>query len=134
MSDANDPFSFDAEYGDPDFVRSSRDPNRPPQPGKEWEHNGRVSDVPIEPGGDPGPFADIDDVPPPEDEPYPNSDIDTRKVTVTFITDETGSEMRRVDMTLPQLAEHIRFQTAASKMALPWLKLALFGNKRSEKN
>ena len=42
--------------------------------------------------------------------------------------------MRRVDMTLPQLAEHIRFQTAASKMALPWLKLALFGNKRSEKN
>ena len=37
-------------------------------------------------------------------------------------------------MTLPQLAEHIRFQTAASKMALPWLKLAIFGNKRSEKN
>ena len=71
---------------------------------------------------------------PPEDEPYSNSDIDTRKITVTFIKDETGAEMRRVDMTLPQLAEHIRFQTAASKMALPWLKLALFGNKRSEKN
>ena len=70
----------------------------------------------------------------PEDEPYSNSDIDTRKVTVTFIKDETGAEMRRVDMTLPQLAEHIRFQTAASKMALPWLKLAIFGNKRSEKN
>ena len=44
---------------------------------------------------------------PPEDEPYSNSDIDTRKVTVTFIKDETGAEMRRVDMTLPQLAEHI---------------------------
>ena len=56
MSDANDPFSFDAEYGDPDFVRSARDPNRPPQPGKEWEHNGRASDIPIEPGGDPSPF------------------------------------------------------------------------------
>ena len=70
----------------------------------------------------------------PEDEPYSNSDIDTRKVTVTFIKDETGQEMRRVDMTLPQLAEHIRFQTAASKMALPWLKLAIFGNKRSENN
>ena len=42
--------------------------------------------------------------------------------------------MRRVDMTLPQLAEHIRFQTAASKMELPWLKLAIFGNQRSEKN
>ena len=94
MSDANDPFSFDAEYGDPDLVRSARDPNRPPRPGKEWERNGRATDVPIEPGGDPGPlpFKDIDDVPPPEDEPYSNSDIDTRKVTVTFIRDETGSE------------------------------------------
>ena len=78
-------------------------------------------------------FADLSDVPP-EDEPYSNSDIDTRKVTVTFIKDETGAEMRRVDMTLPQLAEHIRFTTAASKMALPWLKLAIFGNQRSEKN
>ena len=71
---------------------------------------------------------------PPEDEPYSNSDIDTRKVTVTFFQDETGQQMRRVDMTLPQLAEHIRYQTAASKMELPWLKLAIFGNKRSEKN
>ena len=53
MSDANDPFSFDAEYDDPDFVRSARDPNRPPQPGKEWEHNGRAADAEIEPGGDP---------------------------------------------------------------------------------
>ena len=70
----------------------------------------------------------------PEDEPDLNSDIDTSKITVTFIEDETGQEMRRVDMTLLQLAEHIRFQTATSKMALPWLKFALFGNKRSEKN
>ena len=141
MSDTHDPFSFDAEYGDPDFVRSARDPNRSPQPGKEWERNGRASDIPIEPGDEPSPFADLppeefadpSDVPP-EDEPYSDSDIDTRNVTVTFITDETGAEMRRVDMTLPQLAEHIRFQTAASKMALPWLKLAIFGNRRSEKN
>ena len=70
----------------------------------------------------------------PEDEPYSNSDIDTRKTTVTFIKDKTGAEMRRVDMTLPQLAEHIRFTNAASKMELPWLKLAFFGNKRSENN
>jgi Primase C terminal 2 (PriCT-2) len=141
MSDTHDPFSFDAEYGDPDFVRSARDPNRSPQPGEEWECNGRASDIPIEPGDEPSPFADlppeefpdINDVPP-EDEPYSDSDIDARKATVTFITDETGAEIRRVDMTLPQLAEHIRFQTAASKMALPWLKLAIFGNRRSEKN
>ena len=44
---------------DPDFVRSARDPNRPPQPGKEWERNGRASDVPIEPGDEPSPFADL---------------------------------------------------------------------------
>ena len=109
-------------------------PHQPPQTGKEWEHNGRAGDIPIEPGGDPNPFEEFPDVPLPDDEPYLDSDIDIRKVTVTFIKDETGKEMRRVDMTLLQLAEHIRFTTAASKMALPWLKLALFGNRRSEKN
>ena len=109
-----------------------------------WAPGVRASDVPITNGGDPSPFADLGDVPPeefadindmlPEDEPYSNSDIDTRKITVTFIKDETGQEMRRVDMTLLQLAEHIRFQNATSKMALPWLEFAIFGNKRSEKN
>ena len=99
--------------------------------------NGLGSDRP-----DKAVFDDLDDVKPeefadpvpPEDEPYSNSDIDSRKITVTFIRDETGQEMSRADMTLLQLAEHIRFTTAAGKMALPWLKLALFGNKRSEKN
>ena len=43
MSDSHDPFSFDAEYGDPDFVRSARDPHQPPQTGKDLEHNGRAS-------------------------------------------------------------------------------------------
>ena len=62
------------------------------------------------------------------------SDLDTRKVTVTFIKDETGQDMRARRQTLPALAAHIAFQTAASKMALPWLKLVMFGNKRSEKN
>ncbi len=62
------------------------------------------------------------------------SDIDTRKITVTFIKDQTGQHMHRADMTLPQLAAQIGNRTAASKMALPWLKLALFGNKRSDKN
>jgi hypothetical protein len=96
------------------------------------------------PPDDPSPFADLsDDVPPeefagppgvpPEDEPRLSSDIDSRKLTLTFIPDETGAKMRRADMTLPQLAEHIRLTSAPGKMALPWLKLALFGNKRSEK-
>ena len=58
------------------------------------------------------------------------SDLNSRKITVTFIQNKTGANMRRVDMTLRQLAEHIGYQTAASKMELPWLKLALFGTKR----
>ncbi|MBT1511784.1 PriCT-2 domain-containing protein [Bradyrhizobium sp. SRL28] len=64
----------------------------------------------------------------------PASDLDTRKLTITLFADEYAASQNRVDMTLPQLAEHIRFQTAASKMALPWLKLATFGNQRSDKN
>ena len=78
--------------------------------------------------------SDFDPFGDPAEEREATSDLDTRKVTVTFIKDETGQHMRRVDMTLPQLAEHIRYQTAASKMELPWLKLALFGAMRSEKN
>src|SRR5262245_63160110 len=79
-----------------------------------------LSGEPITEGGDPNP---------PE-----ASDIDTRKITVSFIKDQSGQDMRRVDMTLPQLAAHIGYQTAASKMELPWLKLAAFGGKRSDKN
>ena len=141
MSDTHDPFSFDAEYGDPDFVRSARDPNRPPQPGKEWERNGRASDIPIEPGDEPSPFADlppeefpdINDVPP-EDEPYSNSDIDTRKANGNLHQgrNRSGDAPRRHDAAAARRAH--QFQTAASKMELPWLKLAIFGNKRSENN
>src|SRR5262249_47138954 len=36
--------------------------------------------------------------------------------------------------TLPQLAEQIRQQSGPSKLNLPWLKLAIFGDKRSKKN
>jgi hypothetical protein len=84
--------------------------------------------VPITEGGDPNPLED------PANGSETASDIDTRKITVTFIKDQSGQDMHRVDMTLPQLAAHIGDQTAASKMELPWLKLALFGQKRSDKN
>ena len=32
---------------------SAFDPNRPPAAGPEWRTNGRASDIPIEPGGEP---------------------------------------------------------------------------------
>ena len=104
-----------------------------PPPTDPWTPGVRAFDIPVVEGGDPSPFADLDDASP-EDETYSNSDIDTRKLAITLIKDETGAEMRRIDVTLPVLAEHIRFRTAAGKMQLPWLKLAIFGNKRSEKN
>ena len=63
-----------------------------------------------------------------------DGDIDTRTVRVTFFPDEAAQSLLTADLTLPQLADRIAKQTAASKMELPWLKLAIFGNKRSEKN
>jgi uncharacterized protein DUF5906 len=62
------------------------------------------------------------------------SDIDTRTVMVTFFPNKSAQSQRCVDLTLPQLAEQIRLKTGPSKSELPWLKLAIFGNKRSGKN
>ena len=62
------------------------------------------------------------------------SDIDARTVRITFFPDEAAQSLLTEDLTLSQLADRITKQTAASKMELPWLKLAVFGNKRSEKN
>ena len=78
-------------------------------------------------GGEP-PFGD------PSDEFQTTTDIDTRTVTITFFKDEAAASLYRTVLTLPQLADRIAKQSAASKMELPWLKLAIFGNKRSEKN
>ena len=91
-----------------------------------WARDVRAADVPVVNGGGPSPFGDLAD--------EPASDIDMRKVTVTFFKDEYASSLRRVDLTLPQLAAHIGYQTAASKGDLPLLKLAIFGSKRSDKN
>ena len=72
--------------------------------------------------------------PPPADEFETASDIDTRTVRITFFPDEAAQSLLTADLTLSQLADRIAKQVAASKMELPWLKLAVFGNKRSEKN
>ena len=106
----------------------------------------RAADVPVVNGGEPNPLGTAD-VPPAINGGDPNplndsangsfeaaSDIDTRKVPVTIFKDEFASSLRCVELSLPQLAEHIRYQTAASKGDLPLLKLAIFGSKRSDKN
>ena len=77
MSGPDDPFSFDAEFGDPDYVKAARGPHRPPETGPEWEPGGRAADIPITPGGTPSPFAadfeEFEASPPEEPEPYSNS-------------------------------------------------------------
>ncbi len=62
------------------------------------------------------------------------SDINTRPMHVTFFRDEYASTLRTQDMTLPALRDLILKTTASTKAALPWLKLAKFGDKRTEKN
>ena len=54
--------------------------------------------------------------------------------TVTFFPDEKAQTMRVEEMTLHELRARILSTTKKRKAALPWLKLALFGEKRSEKN
>jgi hypothetical protein len=62
----------------------------------------------------------------------PPRDIDHHKFTVTFFLDQAARVKIPIEnATLPQLAELIRRTTEPSKMALPWLKLASFGEKRS---
>jgi hypothetical protein len=61
------------------------------------------------------------------------SDIDSRTIKVTFFKTEAAQSLRTANLTLPQLRDKIITETAASKMELPWLKLAIFGNKRTDK-
>jgi hypothetical protein len=80
----------------------------------------------IENGGDTNPAGKTNG-PAPE----PASDINTGTVKVTFFPNKSAQTQHRDVLTLPQLAEQVRLKTGPSKLGLPWLKLASFGNKRS---
>jgi Primase C terminal 2 (PriCT-2) len=62
------------------------------------------------------------------------SDINTHTHTITFFKDQFASTLRFADLTLPQLANGMAKGIRPKKMQLPWLKLAVFGNKRTDKN
>ena len=53
MSTPHDPFAFDAEFGDPNCVKSARDPNRRPDTRPEWQRDGRAADIPVTPAATP---------------------------------------------------------------------------------
>jgi hypothetical protein len=54
-------------------------------------------------------------------------------VKVTFLRDRSGAALHTRELTLPALRDLILSTTAGAKEALPWLKLARFGDKRSDK-
>ena len=57
----------------------------------------------------------------------------TRPLAVTFFQDAGASRKSEVSTTLLSLAEKIRNTCAPEKAKLPWLKLARFGNDRTDK-
>jgi AAA domain/Primase C terminal 2 (PriCT-2) len=67
----------------------------------------------------------------PDDEPCGD---EQRKIEVTFFPNQSAQSQRRQSMTLPELRGLIQNTTKPAKDKLPWLKLATFGDKRSEKN
>jgi Virulence-associated protein E/Primase C terminal 2 (PriCT-2) len=62
------------------------------------------------------------------------ADPNTRTVWVTRFKDEQANTKSKAERTLPELRDHILATTANSKMGLPWLKLAKFGDVLSDKN
>jgi hypothetical protein len=64
------------------------------------------------------------------DPPVVDSPLD-RKLTITIFEDETAKVKREHQKSLRELAPYIDKKSAPSKAALPWLKLARFGDKRS---
>jgi hypothetical protein len=60
------------------------------------------------------------------------TDLDHHKIHVTFIANKSGTKLKSDMMTLPQLRDRILKTRAKEKLELGWLKLATFGNVRSE--
>jgi hypothetical protein len=68
------------------------------------------------------------------DERHGNAeDLGEAKVHVTFFSDFAAKSYTTDSLTLSELQERIENASAREKSKLPWLKLAVFGNKCSEK-
>ena len=72
---------------------------------------------------------------PPSGEPIAaDDDIGDHKVHVTFFPDFAAKTNTPDNLTLLDLRERVLNASARKKDNLPWLKLAVFGNRRSDKN
>ena len=61
------------------------------------------------------------------------TDIDSRKISITFFQNEYASSLTVKSHTLPELRGLILSTNGATKSSLPWLKGARFGDKREKK-
>jgi len=59
--------------------------------------------------------------------------MNQHRLAITFFEDEKARKKSEVEWTLPDLAEEILIEGAPTREALPWLKLATFGEVRSKK-
>jgi hypothetical protein len=61
------------------------------------------------------------------------NDLDQHKIHVSFFKDEFAKTLTTADLTLPELGERIRKTSGPTKLKLPWLKLATFGDVKTDK-
>jgi len=66
-------------------------------------------------------------------QPVPQQTVNDHQIPITFFDDKFAAVQYRESLTLPQLADEIRYMTDSRKTRLPWLKLALFGDQASAK-
>jgi len=59
--------------------------------------------------------------------------MNRHKLAITFFEDEKARKKSEVEWTLSDLAEEILIESAPTREALPWLKLATFGEVRSKR-
>jgi predicted P-loop ATPase len=70
----------------------------------------------------------------PSGEPIDADDVIDHKIHVTFFPDFAAKSYTTDDLTLLDLRERVLNASARKKDNLPWLKLAKFGTKRTDKN
>jgi predicted P-loop ATPase len=64
----------------------------------------------------------------------PVADIGSHKIHVTFFSDEFATRLTTDNLTLADLRERVMNAAERQKDKLPWLKLAVFGSERTDKN
>jgi putative DNA primase/helicase len=62
-----------------------------------------------------------------------SDELDSHNFNVSFLANKSGTKLKSSVWTLPKLRDHILKTSGPTKLQLPWLKLATFGDVRSNK-